>query len=91
MRLALTPSARVCTSTRRVEIAPRLIGQPIAQAARGMLDAARYAQLLESAVRACALHDAAGRALAGEYDAMEFAAQRHQRAIVKRHRHAECC
>ncbi len=73
-----------------VEIAARFIGQPIAQPARGMLDAAGYAQLLESAGRLRA-HDAAGRALAGEYDAMEFAAQRHQRAVGERHRHAECC
>ena len=68
-----------------VEIAAGFFGKPVAQAARGVLCAAADAQLRQ-ALRRLRAHDATRSALADEGEAMEFAAQRHQRAVGEGHR-----
>ena len=86
MRLALTPSARAWTSDARVEIAARLVGEPIAQAPRSVLGAAADAQLGQALPCACARTTPPAARLPVNASAVEFAAQRHQRAVGERHR-----
>ena len=74
----------------RIEIATGFLKQPIAQTARRMLGASGDAQLRYGHTALMALHDVARRALAGEHEPVQLAAQRQQCAVAERHalRHA---